>query len=45
MDLFNTKSLKNEQRHIKKLDKMIVSEILKIEKIYESSLDIKEVLL
>jgi len=39
MDLFNTKGLKNEKRHIKKLDKMVQKELLEIEKIYESALE------
>lgn len=39
MDIFNTKGLKNEKRHIKKLDKMVQKEMLEIERIYEESLE------
>ncbi len=38
MDLLNTKGLKNTKRHIKKLDKLLVSEMLIIEDIYEKAL-------
>jgi hypothetical protein len=39
MDFFNTKSLKNEKRHMKKLDNMIISELLEIESIYETKIE------
>jgi len=35
MDFFNTKGLKNEKRHIKKLDKMMQKEMLRICEIYK----------
>ena len=38
MDLLNTKGLKNTKRHIKKLDKMLVQEMLVIEDIYEKTI-------
>ncbi len=39
MDLFNTKGLKNEKRHIKKLDKMFVQGMLNIDEMYEQALE------
>lgn len=39
MDIFNTKGIKNEKRHIKKLDKMIQGELLLIEDIYEKAIE------
>ena len=38
MDLFNTKGIKNEKRHIKKLDKLIQKELVLIEDIYERAI-------
>lgn len=38
MDFFNTKELKNEKTHIKKIDKIIQSELFAIEEIYEKAL-------
>lgn len=39
MDLLNTKNLKNTKRHIKKLDKLLVKEMLLIESIYEKTIE------
>jgi hypothetical protein len=39
LDLFNTKGLKNEKRHIKKLDKMLVQGMMNIERIYEQTVE------
>jgi len=39
LDLFNTKDLKNSKRHIKKLDKLLVSELLKIEQKFEEKIE------
>lgn len=39
MDLFNTKGLKNEKRHIKKLDKMIQKGMYNIYTIYEQAVE------
>ena len=39
MDLLNTKDLKNTRRHMKKLDKMFIDEMLVIEGIYEKTLE------
>ncbi len=39
LDLFNTKDLKNTKRHIKKIDKLLVSELLKIEKEFEEQIE------
>ncbi|EDZ63665.1 protein containing DUF115 [Sulfurimonas gotlandica GD1] len=38
MDLFNTKGIKNEKRHIKKLDKLIQKELLLIVNTYEKAI-------
>lgn len=39
IDFFNTKGLKNEKRHIKKFDKMLIDGMLNIEKIYEDAVE------
>ncbi len=39
MDFFNTKDIKNVKRHIKKLDKLLVKEMLLIEDIYEKTIE------
>jgi hypothetical protein len=38
-DLFNTKQLKNEKKHIKKVDDILLKGMIKIEKIYEEALE------
>lgn len=39
MDFFNTKGLKNEKRHIKKIDAMMIQEIENINNIYQERLE------
>ncbi|SFV75962.1 hypothetical protein MNB_SM-3-892 [hydrothermal vent metagenome] len=39
MDFFNTKSLKNEKHHIKKIDKILLHELFNIQKIYASKIE------
>ena len=39
MDFFNTKGLKNEKRHVKKVDTIVLKEIKEIEKIYQTGLE------
>lgn len=39
IDFFNTKNLKNEKKHMKKLDKFLIQELLDITKIYEVKIE------
>ena len=39
MDIFNTKGLKNEKRHIKKVDKLLMDDLLDVSKIYIDTLE------
>ena len=40
LDLFNTKELKNSKRHIKKIDKLLVSELINIANKFEEEIEV-----